>query len=416
MKALIVGAGPGGLTAALWLARIGIDCEVFESAGEIRQLGVGINLLPHAVRELTILGLQDQIAASSVATAELAYYNKFGADIWREPRGIAAGYKWPQYSVLRQRFQKVLLDAALERIGADCLHTGRHLAAFTQDQRGVTARFVDRSSGAEVCEARGDILVGADGIHSVVRKYFYPDELLPDYCGRVLWRATSEAPPFLTGRSMIMAGYANCKFVAYPLSETPSHSGRVLINWVADVYVGADRPPVPRDWNRRTEKETVLRHFSGWKYDWLDIPALIEGAADVYEYPLVDRNPLPRWSFGRVTLLGDAAHPMYPIGSNGASQAILDSAALAAALAGNADPVAALSAYEQERLERTARLVLLNRQQGPEIVMQMVEERAPNGFTNLDDVITRAELEEVASRYKAIAGFDRERLNAMPAA
>jgi 2-polyprenyl-6-methoxyphenol hydroxylase-like FAD-dependent oxidoreductase len=205
------------------------------------------------------------------------------------------------------------------------------------------------------------------------------------------------------------------KFVAYPLSAMPSHSGRVLINWVADVYVGTDKPPVPRDWNRRTDKATVLRYFSDWKYDWLDIPALIEGVTDVYEYPLVDRNPIPRWTFGRVTLLGDAAHPMYPIGSNGASQAILDSAALAAALAANADPVAALSAYEQERLEKTARLVLLNRQQGPEIVMQMVEERAPNGFTNLYDVITRAELEEVANRYKAVAGFDRERLNAMPA-
>ncbi len=414
MRALVVGAGPGGLTAALRLARAGIECEVFESASEIRQLGVGLNLLPHAVRELTILGLQDQLAASAVATAELAYYNKFGAEIWREPRGVAAGYRWPQYSILRPRFQQILIDAALERIGADRLHTGHHLASFTQDEGGVTARFIDKNSGAEVGLARGDILIGADGIHSVIRKYFFPHEALPPYSGRVLWRAITEAPQFLTGTSMIMAGYANCKFVAYPLSENEVKPGRVLINWVADVFVGTDKPPMPRDWNRRTDKNTVLSYFTSWKYDWLDIPALIEGAEAIYEYPLVDRNPLPRWSFERVTLLGDAAHPMYPIGSNGASQAILDAAALSTALDGTADPLAALREYEQERLDKTAKLVLLNRQQGPEIVMQMVEERAPSGFTNLDDVITQAELEEVANRYKAVAGFDRDRLNALP--
>jgi 2-polyprenyl-6-methoxyphenol hydroxylase-like FAD-dependent oxidoreductase len=306
----------------------------------------------------------------------------------------------------------VLLEECQARIGAH-IHAGCHLDSFEQDASGVTARFIDKSTGAILEEHHADFLVAADGIHSVVRQRFYPNETPPPYSGRVLWRAVSHAPPFLTGRSMIMAGYANRKFVAYPISESSPQTARPLINWVADVYIGTDQPPIPRDWNRQVDHATVLKHFEDWRFDWLDIRALIRGWEAVYEYPLVDRDPLPRWSFGRVTLLGDAAHHMYPIGSNGASQAILDAAALAAALTENSDPVNALQAYEAERLERTSTLVLSNRKQGPEIVMQMVEDRAPDGFRNLCDVISRQELEEVSNRYKAVAGFDRDQLNSM---
>ena len=414
MKVLIAGAGPGGLTTALCLARAGIECEVFESVPRIRQLGVGLNLLPHGVREMTTLGLGDRLASAGIATAELAYFNKFGSEIWREPRGIAAGYRWPQISIHRGSLQKLLVEECNARIGAHRLHTGWHLASFEQDAGGITARFLDKETGAPREEQHADVLVAADGIHSVVRQRFYPNEAQPPYCGRVLWRAVSEAPPFLTGRSMIMAGYANRKFVAYPISGVSPQAGRALINWVADVYVGGDKPPIPRDWNRRVDKATVLPYFEDWRFDWLDIPALIRGAEVVYEYPLVDRDPLPRWSFGRVTLLGDAAHPMFPVGSNGASQAILDATSLSAALTTHPDPVRALQAYEAERIEKTSRIVLSNREQGPEIVMQMVEERAPNGFRNLYEVISRQELEEVSNRYKAVAGFDRGRLNSMP--
>jgi 2-polyprenyl-6-methoxyphenol hydroxylase-like FAD-dependent oxidoreductase len=412
MKVLIAGAGPGGLTAALCLAKAGIECDVFESVARIRQLGVGLNLLPHGVRTLTSLGLADRLAGAGVATAELGYFNKFGSEIWREPRGIAAGYRWPQVSIHRGALQTVLLEECQARIGAR-IHAGCHLDSFEQDASGVSARFIDKTTGAFLEERHADILVAADGIHSVVRRRFYPDETPPPYCGRVLWRAVSQAPPFLTGRSMIMAGYANRKFVAYPISEASPQTGRALINWVADVYLGADQLPIPRDWNRPVDHRTVLKHFEDWRFDWLDIPELIRDSEVVYEYPLADRDPLPRWSFGRVTLLGDAAHPMYPIGSNGASQAILDAASLAAALTENPDPVRALQAYEVERLERTSKLVLSNRKQGPEIVMQMVEDRAPDGFRNLYDVISRQELEEVSNRYKAVAGFDRDQLNSM---
>jgi 2-polyprenyl-6-methoxyphenol hydroxylase-like FAD-dependent oxidoreductase len=229
----------------------------------------------------------------------------------------------------------------------------------------------------------------------------------------MLWRAVTEAVPFLTGRSMIMAGHADQKFVAYPICPDTAARGRSLINWIAEMRVGGDRAPIPRDWNRHTDKQTFAPAFKNWRFDWLDVPALIQGAETVYEFPMVDRDPVPRWSHGRVTLLGDAAHPMYPVGSNGASQGILDAAALAEALADEPDPVTALRHYEAARLEPTARIVRINRQHGPEVVMQLAEERAPDGFQQVASVFSPNELEEIAARYKTIAGFDREQLNTL---
>jgi len=412
MTILIIGAGPGGLTAALHLCRLGFDVRVFESVPTIRPLGVGLNLLPHAVRELTILGLADDLAAISIPTAELAYHNKHGQLIWREPRGVAAGYRWPQFSVHRGRLQMLLFDAVVKALGPDKVRTGLHLSSFEQDKAGVTARFIDRATGQPGGEARGDILIGADGIHSTVRRTFYPEEIAPPFSGRILWRATTEGAPFLTGRSMIMAGHANQKFVAYPICPDAAARGKSLINWIAELQIGGGKAPIPRDWNRLAEKSRFAPAFADWRFDWLDVPALIEGAEAVYEFPLVDRNPVPRWTFDRVTLFGDAAHPMFPVGSNGASQAILDAAALAEALATHEDPVVALKSYESRRLEPTSLIVKTNRQHGPEVVMQMAEERSPQGFKDIETVISRTELEEIANRYKAIAGFDRDRLNA----
>jgi 5-methylphenazine-1-carboxylate 1-monooxygenase len=411
MKAIIVGGGIGGLTTALFLHRLGIECAIYESVREIRPLGVGINQLPHAVRLLTILGLGDKLAETGVATSELLYFSKHGKRIWGEPRGVRAGYHWPQYSIHRGRLQMLLFDAVVERMGRDCIRTGRHLVSFEDRKDGVVARFAEPGSTNIVAEDTGDFLIGADGIHSVVRKTFYPNEGAPPFSGRVLWRAVTWAKPYLSGSSMIMAGYADRKFVAYPIDPKLSPSGDALINWVGDVYIGGDKAPMVQDWNRKVGKEKVLEPFRDWKFDWLDIPALIQGAEEVYEYPLVDRDPLERWSFGRITLLGDAAHPMYPIGSNGASQAILDAAALTESLTLEKDPAAALARYQEIRLGPTSRIVLSNRKQGPEECMTLVEERAPNGFERLEDVITQAELEEIALRYKKVAGFDQESLN-----
>ena len=356
-KVIIAGAGPAGLTAALHLHRRGFDVTVFESVTELRPLGVGLNLLPHAVRELTLLGLNEQLAAISIPTAELSYHNKFGQLIWREPRGLNAGYRWPQYSVHRGRLQMLLLETAQKRLDKDNIRTGQHLDSFEQDDEGVTARFVYRVTGQQAGEVRGDVLIGAEGIHSVVRRAFYPNEGSPPFSGRMLWRATTEARPFLSGRSMIMAGHADQKFVAYPICPDAAARGSSLINWVAELRVGGDQAPIPRDWSRLADKERFAPAFRQWRFDWLDVPALIYGAKVVYEFPMVDRDPVPRWSHGRVTLLGDAAHPMYPVGSNGASQGILDAAALAEALSSEPDAVVALKRYEAARLEPTAKVV-----------------------------------------------------------
>jgi 2-polyprenyl-6-methoxyphenol hydroxylase-like FAD-dependent oxidoreductase len=410
---IIAGAGPAGLTAALHLHRRGFDVTVFESVAELRPLGVGLNLLPHAVRELTLIGLNEQLAAISIPTAELSYHNKFGQLIWREPRGLNAGYRWPQYSVHRGRLQMLLLKTAQERLGKDKILAGRHLDSFEQDDAGVTAKFIDRATGQPAGEIRGDVLIGAEGIHSVVRRKFYPNEGSPPFSRRMLWRATTEARPFLSGRSMIMAGHADQKFVAYPICPDAAARGGSLINWVAELRVGGDQAPIPRDWNRLADKERFAPAFRLWRFDWLDVPALIDGAKVVYEFPMVDRDPVPRWSHDRVTLLGDAAHPMYPVGSNGASQGILDAAALAEALSSEADPVTALKRYEAVRLEPTAKVVQTNRRHGPEVVMQLAEERAPNGFSDIATVFAPNELEDIASRYKQIAGFNPEQLNAL---
>ena len=414
-RVLIAGGGLGGLVTALCLHKVGIECEVFEAATEFRPLGVGINLLPHSVRVLTHLGLADMLEEVGVATADLTYFSKHGREIWSEPRGRAAGYRWPQISIHRGEFQMQLVRAVEQRIGSERIHPGFAIKSFVDNGTSVTANFVNRKTGAVAGSAQGDVLVGADGIHSRVRRHFYPHEQQPRFSGRVLWRSMTLAQPFLSGRSMIMAGHARQKFVAYPISAATN--GHTLVNWIAELALAEGEEPT-RDWNREVPRERFSGVFSDWKFDWLDIPGLIAASGPIYEFPMSDRDPVDRWSFGRVTLLGDAAHPMYPIGSNGASQAILDAAALASVLAdatgSSQESIAtALQQYEAKRRPDTSKVVLLNRRQGPEAVMQLVEDRAPQGFSSIDDVLLREERARIAEQYKQIAGFDRDAVNAL---
>jgi 2-polyprenyl-6-methoxyphenol hydroxylase-like FAD-dependent oxidoreductase len=406
MRVIIAGGGIGGLAAALALHEAGIEVEVFEAAAEIRPLGVGINVLPHAMRELTELGLQDRVASAGIVTRELAYANRFGQMIWSEPRGRFAGYTWPQVSIHRGRLHLVLLEAARERLGDARIHLGARLEGFAQDDLGVTARF---AGGAT---ARGDVLVAADGIHSVARALLYPDEGPPKWNGAILWRATSIAEPFLTGATMAVAGNRDEKFVVYPIADLPD--GRKLTNWIAERRVDPNQEWKREDWNRPGRVEDFEATFRDWRFDWLDIPALIRTAQSVYEFPMVDRDPLPRWTHGRVTLLGDAAHPLYPIGSNGSSQGILDARTLALKLATIADPVAALEAYEAIRRPATAALLEATRGDGPDIVLDIAEARAPDGFADIEAVMPQAERAEIAAHYKRLAGFEPATLNARP--
>ena len=406
MRVLIVGGGIGGLTTALSLQAVGItDITVVESVDEILPLGVGINLLPHAVRELTELGLSDELARIAVETADLTYVNRYGSTIWSEPRGIAAGYRWPQYSIHRGLFQMMLLKEVERRLGPETVRTGcRVSGATTVDRRGVVTW---AEGGVEVSES-ADVVIAADGIKSVVRANRFPDEGPPQWNGQILWRGVSRISPFLTGRSMIMAGDREKKFVAYPIGEL-GVDGLQTVNWIAEMAF-ENRDAGQQDWNRRVSIDVFAPEFADWSFGWLDIPWVINAADVVYEYPMCDRPPLDAWVDGRVALLGDAAHPTFPIGSNGSSQAIIDARVIAYALA--TMPIDdALSFYENERLPRTRELQRVNREMGPERVMQLARERAPGGFATIADVMSRDELTDVAESYKRVAGFEPATLN-----
>jgi 2-polyprenyl-6-methoxyphenol hydroxylase-like FAD-dependent oxidoreductase len=410
MKVIIIGGGIGGLATALMLHARGIDCEIYEQSDAVRELGVGINTLPHAIRELAELGLLDRLDAVAVRTYELFYTNRFGQEIWREPRGTDAGYEYPQFSVHRGRLQAVIYDAVRSRLGESRIHTGHRLGAFTQDDAGVTAYFFDRN-GSHRATARGDVLVGADGIHSAVREALYPNEGPARWNGSMLWRGAIDWPQFLTGRSMVIAGGMAAKLVIYPIAEgsRPNHR---LTNWAVLVKIAEPGvPPRKEDWSRLGRLEELMPHVQRFRIPYVDAKALIEASTEFWEYPLCDRDPLPRWSHGRVTLLGDAAHPMYPVGSNGASQAILDARCLADRLVGAEHPWHAVWTYEQERLPMTAQVVRMNRKGGPEGVIDAVEERAPDGFSNVDDVLPFEQRKAIVRGYASTAGFAREQVN-----
>lgn len=405
---VIAGAGPGGLVLALALHERNIPVQLFEAVPELKPLGVGINLLPHSVRVLHALGLAEGLANLAIQTAELRYVNKFGQLIWAEPRGVAAGYNFPQYSIHRGELQMLLFETAKARLGAAAIQTGCALTDWADEAGGIRVQV--RSADGAQHEVVGSCLIAADGIHSAARRKLYPDEGAPLYSGRILWRAVSEGAPYLDGRTMIMAGHQNQKFVCYPISRAHADRGRSLINWIAELNV-PDWTPPPQDWRNQVSKERFAAEFATWRFGWLDVPTLINTTTAIYEYPMVDRNPLPRWTHGRMTLLGDAAHPMYPIGSNGASQAILDAEMLAEQLIEQENIEEALVAYEEARRPATAKIVLMNRQNGPEQVMQMAEERSPSGFAYIHDVIAQAELEEISQRYKQAAGFSLQQVN-----
>jgi 5-methylphenazine-1-carboxylate 1-monooxygenase len=410
MKVIIIGGGIGGLTTALMLHARGIDCEIFEQSDAVRELGVGINTLPHAIKELAELGLLDRLDAAAIRTYELIYTNRFGQEIWREPRGTDAGYEYPQFSVHRGRLQGVIYHAVRSRLGESRIHAGYRLGAFTQDDGGVTAYFFDRN-GSHRATARGDVLIGADGIHSAVREALFPNEGPARWNGSMLWRGAIDWPQFLTGRSMVIAGGMAAKLVVYPIAEC-SRPGHRLTNWAVMVKIAEPGvPPRKEDWSRPGRFEELMPHVQRFCIPCVDAKALIEATPEFWEYPLCDRDPLPRWSHGRVTLLGDAAHPMYPVGSNGASQAILDARCLADRLRSAEHPLHALWLYEQERLPMTAQVVQMNRKGGPEGVIDAVEERAPEGFSNVDDVLPFEQRKAIVRGYASTAGFAREQVN-----
>lgn len=409
MRIAVVGGGVGGLALALGLHQRGLDCDVFEQAPQVRELGVGITLLPHAMRELAALGVQPQLEAQGIENLESLFFNRWGQFIYREARGRHAGYPTPEVGIHRGKLHMTLLEAALKRLGSGRIHLDRRCTGLQQDGEGVTLHFAD-AAGQPQAPVRADIVVGCDGINSAVRRHFYPDERLA-FTGINTWRGVSVHPPILSGRSYMRIGSIETgKLVVYPLADNVDGQGKQLINWVAEIRQPAGSM---NDWNKPGRLEDVLPIFQDWRFDWLDVPALLAAARQLFEYPMVDKDPVPRWTFGRVTLLGDAAHPMYPRGSNGSAQALVDARVLAGELAAGADAREALLRYEGQRLPPTARLVEANRTIPPDVIIMKVDALAggrPFSGT-VDALISQDELRRMSDQYKEIAGFSLEAVN-----
>ncbi|MGZ5215458.1 MAG: flavin-dependent oxidoreductase [Caldimonas sp.] len=402
---VVIGAGIGGLTLALALHRAGIACRVYEAAAGFLPLGVGINVLPHASAELQALGVLDELERLAVVTREAAFFNRFGQLVYLEPAGRWAGFDAPQLSIHRADLQGVLLAAVRERIGADKVFAGHACVGVDDEGDAVRLRFRG-PAGETLADVRAAIAVGCDGIHSALRRQLHPDEGPPRWSGVNMWRGVTAHAPFLTGATMVRAGWLSVgKMVIYPIRDRIDAAGRQLVNWVAELEAAE---PVQRDWNARGRLDDFLPAFANWQFDWLDVAALIRSTETVLAYPMVDQDPLPRWSFGRVTLLGDAAHPMVPRGSNGAGQAILDARCLADLLAERGLVPEALAEYDRVRNAATAKVVLMNRSNPPDAILREVHERSGDKpFARIEDIVSQDELAKIANDYKQVAGLRR---------
>lgn len=402
---IVVGGGIGGLTLALLLHRAGIEVDVYEAAPELKPLGVGINILPHASAVLCdALGLESALAGRAVLTREAAFFNRFGQFIFSEPLGRAAGNQWPQFSIHRADLHRVLLDAAIDRLGPGRMHLGWRCTHVTQSEAAAGAAFEDARTGAALEPQSGGVIVGCDGLHSVIRKQMHPDEGVPIYSGVNMWRGVTRWPPILSGATMIRAGwFTPGKLVAYPIRDHIDAEGRQLVNWLAEIARIRGPEGNVRDWNREAQLEEFVHVFDDWRFDWLDVPAFLRSADLILEFPMIDQDPLAFWTAGRVTLLGDAAHPMYPRGSNGAGQAILDAQSLATELARTPDWPDALRAYERARLPATAAVVTMTRTNPPDAILREVYERTGDRpFEDIDDVISRTDMINLLDSYRRV--------------
>ena len=411
---VIAGGGIGGLATALTLHQIGVPCIVFEAVREMRPLGVGINLQPNAVRELYDLGITERdLDRVGLPAKEWALVGLNGNDIYSESRGLMAGYNWPQYAVHRGYFHMLLHEKVVERVGPKAVRLGSRVIGYRKHADGTVSALVEEADGS-TSEASGTLLIGADGIHSVVRAQMHPAQPPIHWGGAVMWRGTTWAKPIRTGSSFVGLGTHRQRMVFYPISHPDPQTGLAIINWIAEVTMDNAEGWKQRGWFRQVSVDDFLHHFANWTWDWLDVPALIRQANTVFENPMIDRDPVSTWQDGPVALLGDAAHAMYPTGSNGGSQAIVDARVLGAAIVEHGVTQEALAAYDNKLCGPISQLILRNRGAGPFGLLNTVDERCGGTFDNIDDVIPPEERAEFMAGYKAAAGFAIEKLNAAP--
>jgi 2-polyprenyl-6-methoxyphenol hydroxylase-like FAD-dependent oxidoreductase len=411
---IIAGGGIGGLATALTLHQIGVPCIVFEPAREMRPLGVGINMQPNAVRELGDLGVgEDELDQVGLPAKEWALVGLNGNDIYSEARGRLAGYKWPQYAVHRGEFHMLLYRKLVERIGAGAVRLGQRVTGYRKNPDGSVSALIEQE-GASTSEVAGPLLIGADGIHSAIRAQMHPAQPPIHWGGAVMWRGTTWAKPIRSGSSFVGLGTHRQRMVFYPISHPDPKTGLSMINWIAEVTMDNQQGWKHSGWFREVPTSDFAHLFDGWIWDWLDVPALIRESDTAFENPMIDRDPVPTWQDGPVALLGDAAHAMYPTGSNGGSQAIIDARVLGAAILEHGVTPAALAAYDAKLCGPVSQLVLRNRGAGPFGLLNLVDQRCGGTFENIDDVIPAAERAEFMAAYKKAAGFAIESLNKAP--
>jgi 2-polyprenyl-6-methoxyphenol hydroxylase-like FAD-dependent oxidoreductase len=402
---IIVGGGIGGLTLALSLhaAGLGRRVQIFDTVPEFKPVGGGINLGPHAIRVFSELGLENELLAVSKQPHDYAFFTKHGQLVYREPWGKAAGHQWPHISIHRAELHEVLVRNVIARIGKDHLHLGRRCVNLGQDERFVTATFSTVSGDLQETYA-GALIIGCDGVNSAVRKALYPDEVPHRFHGINLWRGVARHKPFLTGSSIARVGAMHSTIIIYPIRDNVDAEGNQLVNWVAEVDSQA---AVKADWNGKAKLEDFYPIYENWKFDWIDVAGLIRGTDPILAYPMVDRDPLERWTFGRITLLGDAAHPMFPRGGNGGAQAILDAKCLAQSLKeSGGDLRTGLENYEAERRPATTLVVLQNRAAPPNLIVDTVEKlTGGKPFNKIEDVVAPAKLREIFADYQKVAGY-----------
>ncbi len=408
-KVIIAGGGIAGLTLGLTLHQIGVPFTVFEAAREMKPLGVGINLQPNAVRELFDLGITaDDLDKVGLPAEEWALVGLNGREVYAEPRGLGAGYNWPQYAVHRGQLHMLLYDTLISRAGADAVQLGAKVTDYTEDSAGVVATV--QAAGANHTET-GAVLVAADGIHSAIRAQMYPDQPPIHWGGAVMWRGTVRAKPMRTASSFVGLGTHRHRMVIYPISK-PDENGTALINWIAEVTMDDAGAWQQDGWFKPVAIDEFIHHFEEFRYDWLDVPAMLRDADCAYVNPMIDRDPVPSWVDGAVALMGDAAHAMYPTGSNGASQAIVDARVIGAKMFEHGVTKTALAAYDAQLCAPVSELVLRNRGAGPFGLLNLLDERCGGVFDDIETVISADERKDFMAKYKAAAGFAIETLNA----
>lgn len=404
MDIAIIGAGPAGLAAALRLHQRGLKPRIYETVSELKPLGVGIDVKVYGTKELEDLGILEEFRSMSVDAKDSIFYNKYGQEIYAELCGVHMGYLHEQRFVHRGYLQMLLYRKVIERLGEDAVVLGARTLKYTNNEDNTVTLDLRYADGTE-SQVTADLVIAADGINSVVRRQMHPTASEPVYSGITMWRGTTLMEPFGTGNTILHIGAPqSSSMIVYPIVDNFEGTGKTLVNWVVE----ARRDETIEDWNQRGTVEEVIHYYDQTEIPLLDVQEMLRNAREVYLFPLIRHDPLETWIDGRVLLIGDAAHAMYPRGGNGACQAIVDGGALAEKLATIDDVDEALQAFQDQRLNAVNGIVMAHRGEGYEVIRRMVEDRTGGErFENVEEVLPLAEADEIFSKYHSLVGQPR---------